>query len=58
MKVEVTKRFYNLIFKRYIDAGEIIEIPQKQYYHYKKYYKEVKEPVAKLKKPNKKRGGE
>ena len=53
MKYKVTRRFYDLLLKKYVFPDEIIDINYKHYVKYKKYLVEV---IEVKKKPKKKKG--
>lgn len=50
MKCEVTKRVYYIMENRYLEVGEVIEIPNKYLSIFKPYIKEFKKKPVKRKK--------
>ena len=56
MKYKVTRRFYDLLLKKYVFPDEIIDIKFKHYVKYKKYLVELVEVIEVKKKPKKKKG--
>lgn len=50
MKQEVIKRFYYVMENRYLEVGEVVEIPNKYLNVFRPYLQEVKKKPGKKKK--------